>query len=572
VLRALAEEPGRRYTSAQALADDVQRHLRNEPVSAVADTVGYRSRKFVRRHRGAVAAGTLTLLAIVAGVAGTVWQARQANQQRALAEQQAKLALDEYDLSSAMSRLVAVALGSVSDQPVLVSDVLARGEAIADRQFAGKPRVRAYLFRQLGQMWAESGDWIRSDALLRASRAAAVAADDPGQAAQADCALGAISAYQGRYPEALIQVNAGLGAAQSSPVQLREPLAECLSMRGSIADAMGRYADALVDFDLALKAVGTPRLGDETMVFDLRLKRAFVLSSTDELARAVAEYDEVLLALKQRGELDITTYDPVLNSFVNLLLRAGQVRRAEDVMQQLLARQRGQGASRSREPTEVANQVMTLTQLGQREEAAALADAALAEPALQGNARMTAWLATVGAEAHCAMDDVSRCAGRVAQLGQALASPADANPDMLVRLTLLRARLAVLQREPARAQAYVETGLAMSQAQGFDASRRVGALLLACEVALGQGDLDRARHHAKQALVEARQKFAGFAQSAPVGLALVMQGRIDQAQGDTAAARANWQAAVQQLDVALGAEAADARSARQRLAGLDSPR
>ena len=572
VAHTLRKLPTERYPTVAAFAEDLRRYRAHEPVLAQPDTLGYQSRKFVRRHRGAVAAGTLTLLAIVIGLAGTLWQSRQAQQQRALAEQQTKLALDEYDLSSAMSRLVAVALGPVSDKPLLVSDVLVRGEAIADRQFAGKPRVRAYLLRQLGQMWAESGDWIRSHALLQASRAAALAADDPGQTAQADCALATILAYQGRYPEALIQVNAGLGAAQSSPVQLRGPLAECLSMRASIADATGRYADALADFDLALNVVGTPRLGEESMVFDLRIKRAFVLSSTDELARAVAEYDEVLLALEQRGELDITTYDPVLNSFVNLLLRAGQVRRAEDVVRQLLARQRGQGASRSREPTEVANQVMTLTQLGRHEEAAALADAALAEPALQGNARMTAWLAMVGAEAQCALGQVSRCAAGVAKLGQTLAPPADASPDMLARLTLLQARLAVMQREPVRAQAYVDTGLAMSWAQGFDASRRVGALLLACEVALGQGDLDRARQHAKQALAEARQKFAGFAHSAPVGLALVMQGRIDQAEGDTAAAQAHWQAAVQQLDAALGAEAADARSARQRLAGLGLPR
>jgi eukaryotic-like serine/threonine-protein kinase len=568
-LRKLAAE---RYPTVAAFAEDLRRFRMHEPVLAQRPTLAYHTAKFVRRHRGAVAAGTLTLMAIAAGLAGTVWQARQAQQQRLVAEHQTKLALDEYDLSSAMSRLVSVALGPVSDKPLLVSDVLVRGEAIADRQFAGKPRVRAYLFRQLGQMWAESGEWTRADALLRASRAAAVAADDVVQTVQADCALATTSAYQGRYPEALILVNSGLAAAQSSPVPLREPLAECLSMRASIADAMGRYADALVDFDLALSVVGTPRLGEERMVFDLRIKRAFALSSTDELARAVAEYDDVLLALKERGELDITAYDPVLNSFVNLLLRAGQVLRAEDVMQQLLARQRGQGASRSREPTEVANQVMTLTQMGQREEAAALAEAALAEPALQGNARMTAWLATVGAEAQCALDHVSRCAARVAKLGQALASPADANPDMLARLTLLRARLAVLQREPARAQAYVDTGLAMSQAQGFDASRRVGALLLACEIALSQGDLDTARRHVKQALLEARQKFAGFAQSAPVGLALVMQGRIDQAGGDTAAAQANWKAAVQQLDAALGTDAADTRSARQRLAGLGSPR
>ena len=63
VQRALAEEPGRRYGSAQAMADDVQRHLRNEPVSAVADTVGYRATKFLRRNRLMVGAASTTSIA-----------------------------------------------------------------------------------------------------------------------------------------------------------------------------------------------------------------------------------------------------------------------------------------------------------------------------------------------------------------------------------------------------------------------------------------------------------------------------------------------------------------------------
>ena len=82
VRRALAEEPGRRYGSAQALADDVQRHLRNEPVSAVADTLGYRATKFVRRNRLMVGAASTTVLVLLAGVAGTTWQALEAQRQR----------------------------------------------------------------------------------------------------------------------------------------------------------------------------------------------------------------------------------------------------------------------------------------------------------------------------------------------------------------------------------------------------------------------------------------------------------------------------------------------------------
>ena len=56
LLRALDVEPSRRYESAAQLADDVRRHLEHEPVRARPQTVGYRARTFVRRHRGKVAA------------------------------------------------------------------------------------------------------------------------------------------------------------------------------------------------------------------------------------------------------------------------------------------------------------------------------------------------------------------------------------------------------------------------------------------------------------------------------------------------------------------------------------
>ena len=52
VMMALREDPARRYASVEALARDIERHLAGLPVSARPDTVGYRARKFVRRHRG----------------------------------------------------------------------------------------------------------------------------------------------------------------------------------------------------------------------------------------------------------------------------------------------------------------------------------------------------------------------------------------------------------------------------------------------------------------------------------------------------------------------------------------
>ena len=85
VAKALRKQPGERYASVQALADDIGRFLRNESVSAQAPTFGYLSAKFVQRHKVGVAGGALVVIAIVAGVAATLWQASKAREQAALA-------------------------------------------------------------------------------------------------------------------------------------------------------------------------------------------------------------------------------------------------------------------------------------------------------------------------------------------------------------------------------------------------------------------------------------------------------------------------------------------------------
>src|SRR5262249_28541398 len=50
--KALKKDPGERYASIDAFADDLRRFLGHEPIQARPDTLSYRTAKFVRRHRG----------------------------------------------------------------------------------------------------------------------------------------------------------------------------------------------------------------------------------------------------------------------------------------------------------------------------------------------------------------------------------------------------------------------------------------------------------------------------------------------------------------------------------------
>lgn len=103
VLKALAKSTEERYASVEQMADDIGRHLRGEPVLAVRAGSWYRARKFLRRHRGAVAAAGASVVLLVGGAASTNWQARLAERRFNETRQLAKYLL--FDLYNSVQKL-----------------------------------------------------------------------------------------------------------------------------------------------------------------------------------------------------------------------------------------------------------------------------------------------------------------------------------------------------------------------------------------------------------------------------------------------------------------------------------
>jgi eukaryotic-like serine/threonine-protein kinase len=89
VLKALNREPARRYASAQALKEDLERFLALQPIVARPDARLYRLGKFVRRHRATVALSALALVAILGFAAHSALSATRAERARVVAEQEA---------------------------------------------------------------------------------------------------------------------------------------------------------------------------------------------------------------------------------------------------------------------------------------------------------------------------------------------------------------------------------------------------------------------------------------------------------------------------------------------------
>jgi WD40 repeat protein/tRNA A-37 threonylcarbamoyl transferase component Bud32 len=82
VMKALQKSPTERYATVDALAEDIARWLRGEPVLARRHKLVYRAVKFVRRHWVAVAVSTAFIFTLVGGLAATTYEASVANGQR----------------------------------------------------------------------------------------------------------------------------------------------------------------------------------------------------------------------------------------------------------------------------------------------------------------------------------------------------------------------------------------------------------------------------------------------------------------------------------------------------------
>lgn len=87
VMKCLEKDRSRRYETANALAMDLTRYLRHEPVLAGSPSTAYRVRKFIQRRRGPVAAAVALLVALLSGISGIALSLREARHQHRLAQQ-----------------------------------------------------------------------------------------------------------------------------------------------------------------------------------------------------------------------------------------------------------------------------------------------------------------------------------------------------------------------------------------------------------------------------------------------------------------------------------------------------
>ncbi len=558
--QALRKLPSERYGTVAAFAEDLRRHRAHEPVSARADSMGYRTRKFVRRHRGAVAASALTLFAIVGGLVGTVWQALEARAQRDAAQTarleavaQAQRAVRERDAAEATDEFLGFLLTSTAGKAVSAKELLARGEEQALRQFKDAPLMQARLQLTLAGLYSELDETDRMAVVLDSARRATEAAgpDGAGLRALADCLRASEVDITPDAAAADAVYRVSLPVLRSGPHADTTLLLSCLGSRSSRTTQAGLPKDAVEQYREALQVMGTPRPGQRSMSLALRLGVAFNAARMGELGAGIQTLRAGLQELEQMGRGRTSMATTWLNNLAVLEAQAGQMLAAVASFERVLALQGPDEVSKARtnlaQHQFMVGRVKEAVDNGERARAAAFASGDLFGMA-SFDAAYTGCPVAVGR---------ARCRERREDARQILMGSMQPSNTMFARLELAIGEEALAHGEVEAAnRAFARSVAIFDASPRFQPTRTLAAALLArTESKLGRNvpALERVDEAVARARVLWSATLAsGLAHSAWLGQALLAQAVIRQAAGQPVDARTSAEEALPHLQATMG--------------------
>jgi serine/threonine protein kinase/Tfp pilus assembly protein PilF len=128
VMKALEKDRARRYESANGLAADIQRYLAGEAVVAAPPSAAYRVKKFIRRNRVVVTAGSAVAAALMVFAMALAWQAQVAREQRDIAVAAEKAEAEQRTVAEA-ARADAVAQQREAEKQAAIASAVVRFQA-----------------------------------------------------------------------------------------------------------------------------------------------------------------------------------------------------------------------------------------------------------------------------------------------------------------------------------------------------------------------------------------------------------------------------------------------------------
>ena len=170
VSKALEKDKERRYPSAAALAADIRRYLRDQPIAARPPSTAYERRKFARRNKALVIGVSAVFVVLLAGVIASTWEAINARRAQREAEKETAIAKAVNDfLQKDLLGQASAFNQSKPDPNITVRTVLDRAAKQVDKKLAGQPEVQTQILTTIGNAY-ESLAWTGRESRPTAMR------------------------------------------------------------------------------------------------------------------------------------------------------------------------------------------------------------------------------------------------------------------------------------------------------------------------------------------------------------------------------------------------------------------
>ncbi len=333
-LRAVAKNPAERYATVAALADDIARHLRCEPVSAMPARAGYRLGKFARRNRGLLSLMTTVFVALAGASLFSASQAQTARRQRDAAE----IARAQAErVKNFLKDLLAAPAPTISGRDVRVVDVLATAKARAETDLADDPEVLAEMRLTLGNTYYELSLYDEAEPLLRAAVAdhRRLFGNDSVATASALDTLGALCAWTSRSDEALPLLTEAAAILRRHLPESGHALQETLQNLATAHTHAGHIALTEAPLREALRVAEQSDGADSAAATSILGDLADALHDQGRVAEARAMMSKVIARMREIPT-ERTNLATMLAKWSDLVFAAGDPAEAERAMAECL--------------------------------------------------------------------------------------------------------------------------------------------------------------------------------------------------------------------------------------------
>ena len=372
VAKAIEKDRSRRYASALELADDLQRHLDDEPIVARPPSTFYQLRKFARRNRALAGALLVSFVALAAATVVSTALYLRADEARRVAESAGAAEREARELAQTSLERARAAETEAGEEARRAS----AQAAIAGREAAAANQVRRFLtdlFLEGRQVDGQSGRLTVRELIDRgAERAWTELSESPYLQADIMGVLGLVYASLGLYEEADPLLAESVRQARNRPGSDEHFLAVALLRLGKNRRDLGQYESAVELYEEVL-AIGPDTAGvqpDEIAV--TRRDLGMTLSRLGRPREARVHFERALELAGEATGLSDSFPLTVRQAFAETWRREGDLERALEEMlvveAGMLELGRGEGSDMARLMVSFGDLLLGMGRLDEAEE------------------------------------------------------------------------------------------------------------------------------------------------------------------------------------------------------------